>query len=103
MSALPPPQRKVNLRLAVSSTETSSGPAALTTEALDKLLTRARKLGLPLHHDAQIAGLLCALRLRDDIPAELYAAAAAVLSSVFDASTESEPTSAGDSDEAGSR
>jgi flagellar biosynthesis protein len=41
-----------------------------------------------MHHDAQIAGLLCALRLRDDIPPELYAAAAAVLGSLFDATTE---------------
>jgi flagellar biosynthesis protein len=88
MNALPPAQRKVNLRLAVSNSEAVSGSSTLSTEALDALLARARKLGLPLHHDAQIAGLLCALRLRDDIPPELYAAAAAVLGSLFDAATE---------------
>lgn len=91
MNALPPAQRKVSLRLAVSGAENAAGMPALSAEALEQLLAHARMLGLPLHHDAQIAGLLCALRLRDDVPAELYAAAAAVLASVFDASTEPGP------------
>jgi flagellar biosynthesis protein len=81
----PPPQRRISLRLAAGAPE--SVPA-LPPEALDTLLARARALGLPLHHDAQVAGLLCALRLRDDVPATLYAAAAAVLAGVYDAATE---------------
>ena len=79
---LPPPQRRVTLRLA--------GPEAkvepLPPEALELLRARARALGLPLHHDPQIAAVLAALRLREDVPVLLYAAAAAVLASVYDAS-----------------
>jgi flagellar biosynthesis protein len=86
-TALPPPQRRVTLRLA--------GPEAKATplppEALELLLARARALGLPLHHDPQIASILAALRLRDDVPVLLYAAAAAVLASVYDASGEPAP------------
>jgi flagellar biosynthesis protein len=83
-TALPPPQRRVTLRLA--------GPEAKATplppEALELLLARARALGLPLHHDPQVASILAALRLRDDVPVLLYAATAAVLASVYDASGE---------------
>jgi flagellar biosynthesis protein len=86
-TALPPPQRRVTLRLA--------GPEAKATplppEALELLLARARALGLPLHHDPQIASILAALRLRDDVPVLLYAATAAVLASVYDASAEPAP------------
>ncbi|WP_329742690.1 flagellar biosynthesis protein [Dyella sp. A6] len=77
-------QRKVSLRLA---SDDGKPTQTLPPEALDALLSRARAMGLPLHHDAQIAGLLCALRMRDDVPATLYAAAAAVLASVYDAET----------------
>jgi flagellar biosynthesis protein len=88
MSASPPlPQRRISLRLAAGAGVAESVPA-LPPEALDTLLARARALGLPLHHDAQVAGLLCALRLRDDVPATLYAAAAAVLAGVYEAATE---------------
>jgi len=83
-TGLPPPQRRVTLSLA--------GPEAQATplppEALELLLARARALGLPLHHDPQIAAVLAALRLREDVPVLLYAAAAAVLASVYDASGE---------------
>jgi flagellar biosynthesis protein len=86
-TALPPPQRRVTLRLA--------GPEAKATplppEALELLLARARALGLPLHHDPQVASILAALRLRDDVPVLLYAATAAVLASVYDASGEPAP------------
>jgi flagellar biosynthesis protein len=78
--ALPPPSRKVSLRVAATGGAT---PPALPPEALDQLLARARAMGIPLHHDAQVAALLAALRLRQDIPNELYAAAAAVLSYVY--------------------
>jgi flagellar biosynthesis protein len=82
-AALPPPQRRVSLRLAGPETRV----APLPPEALDLLLARARALGLPLHHDPQIAAVLAALRLREDVPVLLYAAAAAVLASVYDAAT----------------
>ncbi|HEV2621249.1 MAG TPA: flagellar biosynthesis protein [Frateuria sp.] len=84
-AGLPPPRRRVTLRLA--------GPEARTVplppEALELLLARARALGLPLHHDPQVASILAALRLRDDVPVLLYAAAAAVLAGVYDAAEES--------------
>ena len=83
--ALPPPSRKVSLRVATSG---GAQPPSLPPEALEQLLARARSLGIALHHDAQVAALLAALRLRADIPVELYAAAAAVLSSVYRASEE---------------
>jgi flagellar biosynthesis protein len=83
-TGLPPPQRRVTLRLA--GPETRAAP--LPPEALELLLARARALGLPLHHDPQVASILAALRLREDVPVLLYAAAAAVLASVYEASTE---------------
>jgi flagellar biosynthesis protein len=83
---LPPAQRKVSLRIGSNASEAAL-PPPLPPEPLDALLARARSLGLPIHHDPQIAGLLCALRLRQDVPAHLYAAAAAVLASVYDAET----------------
>jgi flagellar biosynthesis protein len=45
-------------------------------------------LGLPVHHDPQIAALLAALRMRDDVPTLLYASAASVLAAVYDAAEE---------------
>ncbi len=85
MDALPPPaQRRVQLRLASGESQLNAMPA----EALETLLARAHALGIPLHHDAQIAGVLASLRLRDDVPTLLYAAAASVLAAVYDASQE---------------
>lgn len=81
----PPPHKKVSLRLAPAG---ASEPRTMPAESLDILLARARALGLPLHHDPQIAALLAALRLRDDVPVQLYAAAASVLASVYDAAEE---------------
>ncbi|WNL47282.1 flagellar biosynthesis protein [Dyella sp. BiH032] len=78
--ALPPPHRKVSLRLAPGG---GASPPSMPPEALDQLLARARALGIPLHHDAQVAALLAALRMRPDVPGELYAAAAAVLNSIY--------------------
>jgi flagellar biosynthesis protein len=83
MSTPPPAQRRVTLRL--SGGPTDAPPASLPPESLETLLARARALGIPLHHDPQMAALLASLRLRQDVPATLYAAAAAVLSSVYDA------------------
>ena len=85
---LPPTQRRVTLRLS-SSTHDTAPTASLPPESLETLLARARALGIPLHHDPQMAALLASLRLRQDVPATLYAAAAAVLSSIYEASEES--------------
>jgi flagellar biosynthesis protein len=39
-----------------------------------------------LHHDPQVAALLVSLRMNADVPPLLYAAAAAVLASIYDVS-----------------
>ena len=83
-SLSPPAQRRVNLRLANGEAQLNAMPA----EALETLLARARALGVPVHHDPQIAALLVALRMRDDVPVLLYAAAASVLAAVYDAAEE---------------
>lgn len=82
--SLPSPQRRVSLRLSSSADEANTVPP-LPPEALDVLLARARALGIDLHPDPQIAGLLASLRLREDVPSTLYAAAASVLACVYDA------------------
>jgi len=80
-----PPPRRVSLRLAGGNhAEIKPMPA----ESLEALLARAQSLGLPLHHDPQIAALLASLRLRDDVPVLLYAAAASVLAAAYDAAEE---------------
>ena len=76
--------RRVSLRLASGGAEVDAMPP----ESLEILLARAQALGVPLHHDPQIAALLAALRLRDDVPVLLYAAAASVLAAVYDAAEE---------------
>lgn len=84
---LPSPQRRVSLRLSSSGDDADSAPP-LPPEALDVLLARAQALGIDLHPDPQIAGLLASLRLRDDVPSTLYAAAASVLACVYEAAEE---------------
>ena len=84
MNASPPP-RRVSLRLAGGN---HAEIKPMPPEALETLLARAHVLGLPLHHDPQIAALLASLRLRDDVPVLLYAAAASVLAAVYDAAEE---------------
>ena len=86
-TGLPSPRRRVTLRL--SGPHDSEPVPALPPEALDTLLARARALGIPLHRDPQIGALLASLRLRDDVPTLLYAAAAAVLACVYEAAEES--------------
>lgn len=85
---LPPPQRKVVLRLS-GNIDAQALPSSLNADELETLLERARALGLPLHHDGQIAALLTSLRMSKDVPPLLYHAAAAVLASVYAASSES--------------
>jgi flagellar biosynthesis protein len=78
-----PPPRRVSLRLAAGDE-----PRSMPEQSLELLLARAKDLGVPLHHDAQIAALLAALRLSDDIPVQLYASAASVLATIYDAAEE---------------
>ena len=83
----PPPVRRVSLR--VSNVGATAGSrASLPPESLEALRARAQAMGLPLHPDPQIAALLAGLRLRDDVPVLLYAAAASVLAAVYDAAAE---------------
>jgi flagellar biosynthesis protein len=85
MSAPPSlPARRVSLRLSAPGSETP----ALPPESLESLRAQAQMLGLPLHPDPQITALLAGLRLRDDVPVLLYAAAASVLAAVYDAAEE---------------
>jgi flagellar biosynthesis protein len=80
---LPKPQRKVVLRLPGGDAAASGHPHAGDVE---NLLKHAQALGLPLHHDPQVAALLVSLRMSADVPPTLYAAAAAVLATIYDAS-----------------
>ncbi|OZB58045.1 MAG: flagellar biosynthesis protein [Lysobacterales bacterium 14-68-21] len=85
--SLPNPQRRVTLRLTAGGKDAPPAPR-VPAETLDLLLARARDQGIPLHADPQIAALLASLRLRDDVPGTLYAAAASVLACVYEASGE---------------
>ncbi|HEY4294421.1 flagellar biosynthesis protein [Luteibacter sp.] len=80
---LPSPRRSVTLRLA---SPTSSGNSQrIDTEGVKSMLERAQALGLAPQLDPQIATLLAAVRLRDDVPPELYAALAAVVGTLLTA------------------
>jgi flagellar biosynthesis protein len=85
LPALPAPQRKVVLRLANGS-DANQLPTGAAAHDVENLLRHAHALGLPLHHDPQIAALLVSLRMSADVPPLLYAAAAAVLASIYEAS-----------------
>ena len=83
--SLPPARRRVTLRLSGGPNDAPANPVSLPPESLETLLARARALGIPLHHDPQMAALLASLRLRQEVPATLYAAAAAVMACIYDA------------------
>lgn len=83
--SLPPAQRRVTLRLSGGPNDAPASSVNLPPESLETLLARARALGIPLHHDPQMAALLASLRLRQEVPATLYAAAAAVMACIYDA------------------
>lgn len=83
----PSPTRRVSLRISSVGGATESR-ASLPPESLEALRARAQAMGLPLHPNPQIAALLAGLRLRDDVPVLLYAAAASVLATVYDAAGE---------------
>lgn len=81
--SLPSPRRSVTLRLA---TPTSNGSAQrIDADGVKALLERAQSLGLAPQLDPQIATLLAAVRLREDVPAELYAALAGVVGTLLNA------------------
>lgn len=82
---LPAPQRKVVLRLPGGG-DAHAAPGGALTHDVENLFRHAHALGLPLHHDPQIAALLVSLRMSADVPPLLYAAAAAVLASIYEAS-----------------
>jgi len=84
-NALPPARRRVTLRPSGGPNDAVATPVSLPPESLETLLARARALGIPLHHDPQMAALLASLRLRQEVPATLYAAAAAVMACIYDA------------------
>lgn len=83
---LPAPQRKVVLRL--PGGEGSQALSGRSAHDVENLFRHAQALGLPLHHDPQIAALLISLRMNADVPPQLYAAAAAVLATIYEASRE---------------
>jgi flagellar biosynthesis protein len=83
--ALPAPQRKVVLRLPGGG-DGSHASSGASTHDVENLLKHANALGLPLHHDPQIAALLVSLRMSADVPPLLYAAAAAVLATIYETS-----------------
>ncbi|RDS82063.1 flagellar biosynthesis protein [Dyella monticola] len=83
--SLPAPQRKVVLRLPGGGDGGPSSPN-FPLHDVENLFRHAHALGLPLHHDPQIAALLVSLRMSADVPPLLYAAAAAVLASIYEAS-----------------
>lgn len=84
--SLPSPRRSVTLRLA---SPTSSGSTqGVDANGVKAMLERAQSLGLAPQLDPQIATLLAAVRLRDDVPPELYAALAAVVGTLLAASAD---------------
>lgn len=82
---LPTPQRKVVLRLQ-GGADGSSTPSHLHSTEVENLFKHAHALGLPLHDDPQVAALLVSLRMNANVPPQLYAAAAALLATIYDAS-----------------
>ncbi|HEY4090074.1 MAG TPA: flagellar biosynthesis protein [Luteibacter sp.] len=80
---LPSPRRSVTLRMA--SPTSNGNTQRIDADGVKALLERAQALGLAPHLDPQIATLLAAVRLRDDVPKELYAALSAVVGTLLNA------------------
>ncbi|MGN6481741.1 flagellar biosynthesis protein [Luteibacter sp.] len=80
---LPSPRRSVTLRMA--SPTSQGNTQRIDADGVKALLERAQALGLAPHLDPQVATLLAAVRLRDDVPKELYAALAAVVGTLLNA------------------
>ncbi|NII56502.1 flagellar biosynthesis protein [Luteibacter sp. SG786] len=79
--SLPSPRRSVTLRLA--SPTSNGNTQRIDADGVKAMLERAQALGLAPQLDPQIAALLAAVRLRDDVPPELYAALAAVVGTLL--------------------
>ncbi len=76
--------RRVTLRFRDETTPADATLRAdLDADQLERLLQQAEQMGLPRHADPATAALLAAVRVRQDVPTELYAALAAVLSRVY--------------------
>ncbi len=83
------PPRSVTLRFRDDSAPAEATLRAdLSADDVERMQQQAEQLGLPRHPDPSTAALLAAVRVRNDVPPELYAAFAAVLSLVY-AATES--------------
>lgn len=78
------PRRSVTLRLRddAAPTQATLRPD-LAPDEIEAMLQQAERMGLPRHPDPATAALLAAVRVRTDVPPELYAALAAVLSRVY--------------------
>lgn len=83
---LPSPRRSVTLRLA--SPTSNGNTQRIDADGVKSMLGRAQALGLAPQLDPQIATLLAAVRLRDDVPPELYAALAAVVGTLLAAAAD---------------
>lgn len=57
--------------------------ADLGADQIERLLQQAERMGLPRHADPAAAALLAAVRVREDVPTELYTALAALLSRIY--------------------
>ncbi len=76
--------RNVTLRLHDGSTPAQASlQADLDAGEVERMLQQAEQMGLPRHADPATAALLAAVRVRQDVPTELYAALAAVLSRIY--------------------
>jgi flagellar biosynthesis protein len=78
--ALPSPRRTVALRM--PGTTLAARMDAANVEAM---LVRAQAMGLSPQLDPQIAVVLAAVRLRNDVPEKLYAALASVMGALYGA------------------
>jgi flagellar biosynthesis protein len=78
--ALPSPRRKVTLR--VSSSARTRSPPKTDTAEVEAMLASAHAQGMAPSVDPHVAAVLAAVRLRDDLPKELYVVLAAVLGAV---------------------
>lgn len=82
-----PPRRQVVLRFRGPDTRPTLS-ADLDARQTEALQAAAERMGLPRLTDPQLSALLAAVRLRDDIPTQLYAASAAVIGLIYDSLAE---------------
>ena len=78
--ALPSPRRTVALRM-----PGATQAARMDAADVEAMLVRAQAMGLSPQLDPQIAVVLAAVRLRNDVPEKLYAALASVMGALYGA------------------